>query len=85
MASTMGDFIASLGRSVEYDSGKHYIGFRRRERLEAGGPGSRTMQRAVRVSTLLSIRSKTGKNVGSFKHRSGSWVKGKGGRFIGAR
>jgi hypothetical protein len=26
-----------------------------------------------------------GRNVGSFKTRRGSWVKGKGGRFVGAR
>lgn len=27
----------------------------------------------------------TGRNVGTFKGRSGSWVKGKGGRFVGSK
>jgi hypothetical protein len=38
-----------------------------------------------RTAGRIPKRSVSGRNAGQFKRRKGTWVKGKGGRFIGAR
>jgi hypothetical protein len=37
------------------------------------------------VAAMVAQVARSHRNVGSFKHRPGQWVKGAGGRFVGAR